>query len=187
MRLRRRPSNGERAVAFLAKQIIQQHHDVRIVIHEGDTTSGHCLHPIVYGHYSLHAITTLVRTLLVRGEDANDFFVFVARNMRKKRWKRGSSLESVVSHITRKTEAEAIYTRERQRMNRERFRAYYADFHAACGCRDYRRIAEVVQDATTITNDTLRLVRRMREIRSRRRARVTCRVRGGACVTPDAD
>lgn len=82
-------------------------------------------------------------------------------------------MESVVAQIARKTEAEAIYTQERQRTNRERFRAYYADFHTACGCRDYRRVYEVVQDATTITNDTLRLVRRMREIRTRRRVLVS--------------
>jgi predicted unusual protein kinase regulating ubiquinone biosynthesis (AarF/ABC1/UbiB family) len=79
-------------------------------------------------------------------------------------------MESFVSQIVRKTEAEAIYTRERQRMNRERFRAYYADFYTACGRRDYHRVSEVVQDATMITSDTVRLVRRMREIRTRQRA-----------------
>ncbi|MDQ2783785.1 MAG: hypothetical protein M3Y58_02145 [Chloroflexota bacterium] len=79
-------------------------------------------------------------------------------------------MESIRSSIVRTTEAEAIYTRERQRTNRERFRAYYADFYAAYDRRDYRRIVEIVQDATTITNDTMRLTRRMSAIRLRRRA-----------------
>ncbi len=79
-------------------------------------------------------------------------------------------MESLLPMIVRKTEAEAIYMRERQRVNRERFRAYYADFHDACVQRDYRRAFEVVQDATMITNDMLRLVRRRGEIGMRRHA-----------------
>lgn len=78
-------------------------------------------------------------------------------------------MESFLPMIKRKTEAEAIYTRERQRMNRERFRAYYADFHDACCHGDYRRVYEVVQDATMLTNDMLRLVRHRAEISMRRR------------------
>ena len=79
-------------------------------------------------------------------------------------------MDSLVSHIAWKTKAEAIYTQERQRMNRERFFAYYADFYTAFEHRDYRRISEVVQDTRMITSETLRLVRRMSDINVRRRA-----------------
>src|SRR5207237_547716 len=71
--------------------------------------------------------------------------------------------------LRRKTEAEAIYARERQRVNLERFRAYRDDFHAACTTRDYRRVSEIVQDARTIANDTMRLVRKMNSIQTRLR------------------
>jgi hypothetical protein len=78
-------------------------------------------------------------------------------------------MESLSVALQRKTEAEAIYTRERQRVNLERFRAYYDDFQAACGTRDYRRVSEIVQDARTIANDTMRLVQQMGGIQTRLR------------------
>ncbi len=76
-------------------------------------------------------------------------------------------MTSLLPTIVRKTEAEAIYTRERQRANRERFRAYHADFREARSRGDHRRMAEVLQDVTIITSDTVRLVRRMRGIQTR--------------------
>ncbi len=76
-------------------------------------------------------------------------------------------MASLLPMIVRKTEAEAVYTRERQRTNRERFRAYHADFHEACRRGDARRMAEAVQDATTITNDSMWLTKRMSDIQAR--------------------
>lgn len=96
-------------------------------------------------------------------------------------------MDEFVTHITRKTKAEAIYTRERQRTNRERFRAYYAEFHAACGCRDYHRIFQVVQDAMMITDETLQLVQRMSEINTRQRALSSGTGFTGASVLPSTD
>src|SRR5438067_2546491 len=78
-------------------------------------------------------------------------------------------MERLSVELRRKTEAEAIYTRERQRVNLQRFRDYYDDIQAACGTRDYRRVSEIVQDARTIANDTMRLVRQMDGIQTRLR------------------
>ncbi len=76
-------------------------------------------------------------------------------------------MEKIVSQILVRTRSEATYTRERQRVNRERFRAYYGDFQRARDERDFRRASEVVRDALSISNDTVRLVRKMERIRSR--------------------
>jgi hypothetical protein len=78
-------------------------------------------------------------------------------------------MERLSVEVRRKTEAEAIYTRERQRVNLERFRAYYDDFQAACNTGNYRRVSEIVQDARTIADDTMRLVRKMSGIHTRLR------------------
>lgn len=96
-------------------------------------------------------------------------------------------MQPLVIQSTRKAEAEAIYTRERQRTNRERLRAYHVDFYAAYRCRDYRRASEVVQDATTITSDMVRLVRRMREINVRRRTLASGAGFAGASMASPAD
>lgn len=94
---------------------------------------------------------------------------------------------SLVVHNLRKIEAEATYILERQRVNRERFRDYCKDFEVAYHQWDYRRIREVIQDATVITNDTLRLVRRMSGIQERLSMLRSCRRTEGeppAIATP---
>jgi hypothetical protein len=78
-------------------------------------------------------------------------------------------MERSSRELRRKTEAEAIYTRERQRVNLERFRAYRDDFQAARETRDYRRVSEIVRDAWMISDDTMRLVRKMTSIQTRLR------------------
>jgi hypothetical protein len=78
-------------------------------------------------------------------------------------------MEQLSRELRRKTEAEAIYTRERQRVNLERFRAYRDDFRAAFEVRDYRRVSEIVRDARVISDDTMRLVGKMNGIQTRLR------------------
>lgn len=91
-------------------------------------------------------------------------------------------MEHIVAKLLVRTRGEATYTRERQRTNRERFRAYYGDFQRARNERDFRRVSEVVQDALSISNDSVRLVRKMERIRSRLivlRADATAEIGGG--------
>lgn len=76
-------------------------------------------------------------------------------------------MEHIVPKLLVRTQSEATYTRERQRANRERFRAYYGDFQRARDERDFRRVSEVVRDALTISHDSVRLVRKMERIQSR--------------------
>lgn len=82
-------------------------------------------------------------------------------------------MEALRKELIRRTEAEATYTCERQRTNLERFRAYRDDFQAACDAWNCRRISEVVQDAGTIVNDTLRLSRKAAGIYARLRTLAT--------------
>jgi len=70
--------------------------------------------------------------------------------------------------ITKRMRAEARYLRGYQCMNLERFRYYQDEFRAAHDCSDFRKMHEVVQDTVTITDDTIRLIRKRMAIIARR-------------------
>ncbi len=77
-------------------------------------------------------------------------------------------MSELQDRITRRTRAEARYLRGYQCMNLERFRYYQDEFRAAHDCSDFRKMHEIVQDTVTITDDTIRLIRKRMAITARR-------------------
>ena len=77
-------------------------------------------------------------------------------------------MSDVQERITKRTRAEVRYLRGYQRMNLERFRYYQGEFQAAHERSDFRKIHDVVQDTVTISNDTIRLIRKRMAITARR-------------------
>lgn len=77
-------------------------------------------------------------------------------------------MSDLQERITRRTRAEVCYLRGYQRMNLEWFRSYQIEFQAAYARSDFRKIHETVQDTVTISNDTVRLIRKRMAVSARR-------------------
>jgi hypothetical protein len=77
-------------------------------------------------------------------------------------------MNDLQERITKRTRAEARYLRGYQRMNLERFRYYQSVFQEAREQSDFRKMHDVVQDTVTISNDTIRLIRKRMAITARR-------------------
>jgi hypothetical protein len=77
-------------------------------------------------------------------------------------------MNDLQERITERTRAEVRYLRGYQRMNLERFRYYQSEFQAAQERFDLRKMHEIVQDTVTISNDTIRLIRKRMAITARR-------------------
>ncbi|HEY8291632.1 MAG TPA: hypothetical protein VIG44_04050 [Thermomicrobiales bacterium] len=77
-------------------------------------------------------------------------------------------MSDLQDRIARQIRAEVRYLRGYQCMNLERFRYYESEFHAAHERSDFRKLHEVVQDTVTISNDTIRLIRKRIALSDRR-------------------
>ncbi len=77
-------------------------------------------------------------------------------------------MRDLQERITQRTRAEVRYLRGYQCMNLERFRYYRGEFQAAHERSDLRKMYEVVQDSVTISNDTIRLIRKRMAVSARR-------------------
>ncbi|MCA1666424.1 MAG: hypothetical protein LC793_03305 [Thermomicrobia bacterium] len=77
-------------------------------------------------------------------------------------------MSDLQERINRRTHAEVCYLRGYQRMNLERFRSYQVEFQAAYARYDFRKIHETVKDTVTISNDTVRLIRKRMAVSARR-------------------
>ena len=77
-------------------------------------------------------------------------------------------MNDLQERIAKRTYAEVHYLRGYQRMNLERFRYYQSEFQEAHERSDFRKIHDVVQDTVTISNDTIRLIRKRMAITARR-------------------
>ena len=77
-------------------------------------------------------------------------------------------MNELQGRIAKRTRAEARYLRGYQCMNLERFRYYQEEFRAAHERSDFRKMHDVVQDSVTISNDTIRLIRKRMAITARR-------------------
>lgn len=77
-------------------------------------------------------------------------------------------MSDLPERIARRTRAEVRYLRGYQCMNLERFRYYQTEFQAACERSDHRKMHDIVQDSVTISNNTIRLIRKRIAISARR-------------------
>ena len=77
-------------------------------------------------------------------------------------------MNDIQERIQQRTRAEARYLRGYRCMNLERFRYYRSEFHAARDRSDFQKMYEVVPDSVTISNDTIRLIRKRMAIGARR-------------------
>ena len=77
-------------------------------------------------------------------------------------------MNDLQERITKRTRAEVRYLRGYQRMNLERFRYYQSVFQEARERSDLRKMHDVVQDTVTISDDTIRLIRKRMAITARR-------------------
>lgn len=77
-------------------------------------------------------------------------------------------MNDLQERITKRTRAEVRYLRGYQHMNLERFRYYQRVFQEAHEQSDFRKMHDVVQDTVTISNDTIRLIRKRLAITARR-------------------
>ena len=77
-------------------------------------------------------------------------------------------MSDLQERITKRTRAEVRYLRGYQCMNLERFRYYRSEFQAARERSDFRTLHDSVQDSVTISNDTIRLIRKRMAISARR-------------------